>query len=63
MQQMSTLPAAEMTGLPVRPGVADQNDARPPAVPIEPQVLPLTEGTEGAETYQADRTLMPCWHA
>ena len=54
MHQTSTLPTAEITALPVRPRVAGQDEAPPPAVPIEPQVSPLTQG---AETYHADRAL------
>ena len=58
MHQKSTLPTAEVTVLPVRPGVVGQGEARQPAVPIESEVSsPLTEGAEGAETYQADRAL------
>jgi polyhydroxyalkanoate synthase len=55
MHQKSTLPTAEVTVLPVRSRVAGQGEDRQRAVPIEPQVSsPLTDG---AETYQADRTL------
>ena len=57
MHQKSTLPTAEVTGLPVRPRVAVQGEARQPAAAIEPQVSALTEGAEDAETYQADRAL------
>ncbi len=39
MHQKSTLPTAEVTVLPVRPGVAGQGEARQPAVPIESQAL------------------------
>src|SRR6187402_1201420 len=57
MHQKSTLPTAEVSVLPVRSRVAGQGEARPPAAPIEPQVSPLTKGTDSAETYQADRAL------
>jgi polyhydroxyalkanoate synthase len=57
MHQKSTLPTAEVTVLPARPRAAGEDEAQQPAAPIEPQVLPQTEGAEGTETYQADRAL------
>ena len=57
MHQKSSLPAAEVTILPLRPSVAGQGEGRQPAVSIEPQVSPLAKGADSAETYQADRAL------
>src|SRR5919109_1213330 len=57
MHLKSPLPTAEVTVLPLRPNEAGQDDDRQPALPVEPQVLPPTEGARGTETYQADRAL------
>jgi polyhydroxyalkanoate synthase len=57
MHQKSSLPAAEVTVLPIRPSVAGQGEGRLSVVPIVPQVSPLAKGADSAETYQADRAL------
>ena len=56
MQPKSTLPAAEVTVLPLRAHAADQGGDRQSVVPIEQPVAPVTQGSDG-ETYQADRAL------
>ena len=57
MHRKSNLQTAEITVLPVIPGIADRDDGRQPAVMPEPRVSPPTEGAGGVETYQADRAL------
>ena len=58
MQRKPSPQTAEVTVLPVIPGIAEQGNGRQPAVPTEPQLTPpTTEGTGSAETYQADRAL------
>jgi len=57
MHRKSSLQSAEVTVLPVIPGIEDLRDGRQPAVISEPRVSPPTEGAGGAETYQADRAL------
>jgi polyhydroxyalkanoate synthase len=57
MRQKSSLPAAEVAVLPIRPSVPGQSEGRRPSASIEPQVSPLADGADRAETYQADRAL------
>jgi hypothetical protein len=45
MHQKSSLPAAEVTVLPIRPSVAGQGEGRLSVVPIVPQVSALAKGS------------------
>lgn len=57
MHGKSNLPTAEATLLPLHPDLAGEVIGQWAVAPIGPQVPSLTEGAEGAETYQADRAL------
>jgi hypothetical protein len=59
MRQKSTPPAAEVTVVPERARIADQQ----PAGPIEPQLSPQAQGAESVDTFRPTALCMPCWLA